>query len=301
MLIWRSSKCRQYDFASSQAGNLRKRTVGKSWTNATNVNLPLLRQATWGDICKDTVGKSPTNGTSVTLHQLRQAIWGHIWKSTVEKNQTNATNVNMLALIQVHWGDTWKRTVEKCNQCEFASSPAGDLRRHLQRYSGEKSNKHNQYGFTSSYSSVLRTYLKIHIGEKPNECNQCDYALCSMHPVIQAVWGHTWKHTVEKSLTNATSVTWHKNTFKNISRKVNKCNQCKFASSQTGIWRRHFLTHISENQPTPTKKFKTWSHQVPWSNKVSYLLRQHGLNNVNWWNPGTLVFKACWFKEGRIV
>ena len=29
----------------------------------------------------------------------------------------------------------------KCNQCEFASSQAGDLKRHLKTHSGEKPNK----------------------------------------------------------------------------------------------------------------------------------------------------------------
>ena len=33
---------------------------------------------------------------------------------------------------------------KKCNQCEYASSWAGDLRKHLKTHSGEKSNKCNQ-------------------------------------------------------------------------------------------------------------------------------------------------------------
>ena len=38
---------------------------------------------------------------------------------------------------------------EKCNQCDYVSFGAGDLRRHL----------------------------KIHSGEKSEKCNQCDYAI----------------------------------------------------------------------------------------------------------------------------
>ena len=30
-----------------------------------------------------------------------------------------------------------------------------------------------------------------------------------MHPLMQVIWGHTWKHTLEKSQTNATCVTMH--------------------------------------------------------------------------------------------
>ena len=32
----------------------------------------------------------------------------------------------------------------KCNQCDYASSQAGDLKRHLKMHSGEKTNKCNQ-------------------------------------------------------------------------------------------------------------------------------------------------------------
>ena len=37
----------------------------------------------------------------------------------------------------------------KCNQCDYASSQAGGLRRHLKRHSGEKSNKCNQCDYAS--------------------------------------------------------------------------------------------------------------------------------------------------------
>ena len=64
----------------------------------------------------------------------------------------------------------------KCHQCDYSSSHAGDLRKHLKTHSGEKSNKCNQCDFASSQAGHLRTHLKMHSGEKPNKCNQCDYA-----------------------------------------------------------------------------------------------------------------------------
>ena len=51
----------------------------------------------------------------------------------------------------------------KCNQCDYATSRAGDLRRHLKTHSGEKPNKCNQCDFASSHASDLRRHLKTHI------------------------------------------------------------------------------------------------------------------------------------------
>ena len=54
---------------------------------------------------------------------------------------------------------------KKCNQCEYASSRAGDLRKHLKTHSGEKPNKCNQCDFASSRAGNLRRHLKMHSGE----------------------------------------------------------------------------------------------------------------------------------------
>ena len=63
----------------------------------------------------------------------------------------------------------------KCNQCDYESSHAGNLRTHLTTHSGEKPNKCNQCDFASYHASNLRTHLKTHSGEKPNKRNQCDF------------------------------------------------------------------------------------------------------------------------------
>ena len=64
----------------------------------------------------------------------------------------------------------------KCNQCDYASSQAGHLRRHLKTHSGEKSHKCIECDYKSSRADNLRTHLKTHSGDKPNRCSQCDYA-----------------------------------------------------------------------------------------------------------------------------
>ena len=54
----------------------------------------------------------------------------------------------------------------KCNQCDYASSHAGNLRQHLKIHSGEKSHKCNQCLFASSQACNLRRHLKTHSGQK---------------------------------------------------------------------------------------------------------------------------------------
>ena len=48
----------------------------------------------------------------------------------------------------------------KCNQCDYASSRAGNLRQHLTTHSGEKSNKCTQCDYASSRTAHLRRHLK---------------------------------------------------------------------------------------------------------------------------------------------
>ena len=107
----------------------------------------------------------------------------------MEKSQTNATNATM------QFEETFENPVgkiKKCNQCDYASSEAGDLRRHLKTHSGEKSNKCNQCDFASSQAGDLKRHLRTHSGEKPNKCNQCEFA--STH--ISNLRKHIKKHDI---------------------------------------------------------------------------------------------------------
>ena len=65
---------------------------------------------------------------------------------------------------------------QKCNQCDFASFQAGDLRKHIKIHSGEKANKCNQCDFASSQASNLRTHLKTHSGDKSDKIG-CFFSL----------------------------------------------------------------------------------------------------------------------------
>ena len=68
------------------------------------------------------------------MHSLWQAIWGDIWKHTVEKNQINVNSVTLHPLRQAIWKDICKHRGEKsnkCNECDFASAQADNLRIHV--------------------------------------------------------------------------------------------------------------------------------------------------------------------------
>ena len=80
----------------------------------------------------------------------------------------------------------------KCNQCDFATSVASHLRRHLKTHSEEKSNKCNQSNFTSSYGRDLRDRMKIHSGENLNKCNQCEKGQINATNVTMPLLGQTF-------------------------------------------------------------------------------------------------------------
>ena len=104
-----------------------------------------------------------------------------------EINQTSATNATSVKRsLQNHL--EMHRKENKCNQCNYASSRAGDLRKHLKTHSGEKLNKCNQCDYASSQAGNLIRHIKTHSGEKSNKCNQCDYA--SSRGLVQVIRGH---------------------------------------------------------------------------------------------------------------
>ena len=57
----------------------------------------------------------------------------------------------------------------KCNQCEYATSTMGNLRRHLKIHLGEKSHKCNQCDFASARPDALQVHLKKHSGGNHNQ------------------------------------------------------------------------------------------------------------------------------------
>ena len=145
------------------------------------------------------------------------------------------------------WGHIWKYSGEKsnkCNQCNYASSQKSNLRTHLKSLSGEKSKKCNLCDYASSHAGHLRTHLKLHSGVKP----------MWLHLPMHLIWGHIWRHTSEKSRTNASNVIMLSlrqaisvDIWKcTVEKKSHKCKQCDYAFSQAGNLRKHSKTHSRE-------------------------------------------------------
>ena len=75
---------------------------------------------------------------------------------------------------------------------EFSGSGSNVEGRLRNTNNGGNQIKSNKCNYASSYAGDLRRHLKTHSGEKPNKCNQCDYASSQAisvitHPLVQAI------------------------------------------------------------------------------------------------------------------
>ena len=103
---------------------------------------------------------------------------------------------------------------------------------------------------------------------KSNKCNQCDY----MPLLVQAIWGHIWKDTVEKSQTNATNVTLHL-LMQAIWGNIWKCTVEKSQTNATNqilhphrlaIWRDIWKRTLEKNQTNATNAILHPHRQAIW-------------------------------------
>ena len=93
--------------------------------------------------------------------QCGETLWGHMW------NRNTHFHTSMQAL----WGHMWKHTLEK-------NQDRGSLQGSL--------------GGSSPLWTLCSAVWR-------NTLSQTNRASVTMHPSMQALWGHMWKHTLEKN------------------------------------------------------------------------------------------------------
>ena len=136
------------------------------------------------------MAKNWLNATNMTLHPLVQTLWGYIKKYPVEINQINAGSAQ--CDFESSYGNALSRHLRKvkeksnkCNQCDYATSEASNLRIHFKTHTREKFKK---FDFVSSHADNLRKHLKTRSGEKLNKCNQCDFASYQAETLRKRIW-----------------------------------------------------------------------------------------------------------------
>ena len=134
----------------------------RHWS-ANNVSLHPLGKVLWGNIWKYTAEKSWTNATNATLPLHRQAIWEYLWKHIEGGKIKQMHSVWLVWLCILSSGkskETSSGNPNRCCQCDYSSSQASHLKRHLKTHSGAKSNKCKQCDFVFALASNLRTHLQ---------------------------------------------------------------------------------------------------------------------------------------------
>ena len=125
-------------------------------------------------------------------------------------------------------------------------------------HKGEKSNKCNQCDYASPHAANLKQHMIKHTGEKPNKCKQCNFACwdkgnLTNHKIIhsgeKSVWlCRSWSRQFDKTFTNSLWGTKVERMqpvkLKTYSgEKTHKCSLCSYASSRANGLRRHLKIH----------------------------------------------------------
>ena len=138
-----------------------------------------------------------------------------------------------------------------------------------------------------------------HIWRHTVEKSQTNATSVIMHPCMQVLWGHIWKSTVEKSRTNATSVIMHP-PGQTVWRLIWKRIVEKSRTNATNV-----TIHVLRQEPWGD----TWKHTAEESQTndnsviLAALMQAHWFNTqrrkVNLWDKSKQahLFGWCWGKN----
>ena len=159
----------------------------------------------------------------------------------------------------------------KCNQCDFASSQAGHLRRHLKTHSAEKSNKCDK-------SILLNNHRrKVHTTNFQTEADE-NYDSYEEDDLVKEekvkIEEEKCEILIEKPVQPYDA---EKPIKAPIEEQMIKCNDCSFSSQNEDISKLHLLAHqyseaeIIERLP-PTLKNLTFASEEEFSKNLDLLL-----------------------------
>ncbi|XP_049632995.1 transcriptional repressor CTCFL [Suncus etruscus] len=135
-----------------------------------------------------------------------------------------------------------KRTFQ-CKLCDFTTSRASSLTRHMKTHTDEKTQACHLCPKTFRTISLLRNHINTHTGTKPYKCGDCDMAFVTSGELIRH---QRYKHTHEKPF---------------------KCSQCGYESVEASKLKRHVRTHTDE------RPFSCC--QCSYASRDAYKLKRH--------------------------
>ena len=166
------------------------------------------------------------------------------YKEAYEKHKCHQCNYTSLC-IKKHKNTHRIKETNKCNFCEYASSSAGLIRRHITK----KCNECNFVSSSLNESSSLKEHKKIH-WEKMHKCNECDFAAFKKFNLK----GHKKRH-IGIFPFKCTQCDYASNTQTDIVMRKHsgerpfKCTLCSFASSVVHGGEKYLKRKVSQMFP----------------------------------------------------
>ena len=134
-----------------------------------NMPIPTIQQAfALYETCVKTCNLCDDNSRCNSCKEKTKSQW-----STLEKFHFKAP-ISTFSLATPSTSHSGEKS-NKCNQCDFESFQAGDLKKHLKLHSEEKAYKCKECDFAFSMQSNLNKHIEKHRNKKPGKCNHCEF------------------------------------------------------------------------------------------------------------------------------
>ena len=143
--------------------------------------------------------------------------------------------------IRTHRG----QKLHKCDLCGHLFHQAGNLKRHMLIHNGEKPHKCHYCNYSCSETGDLKKHMRTHSGDKPYKCDQCDYASATASHLRRHKKTHKNPKKGAKLMNSCLTPDILKQHTKEIHSRQKKytCELCRYVCVQSGTLQRHLKTH----------------------------------------------------------